>query len=383
MVNTMVYRIVKTPDEHYLVKFQCENCQSWLSENLRRAGMPDVCPGCQRGVSIPGQKALQALSEGRLNLRAGNQEESSSDSTSRPEIVGAEEREPVGNEEKAFDASASQPKESSGEDEQDQQSDVQQWLGEFDAANTGSRSHLDLERSQAPASKSDPQESELESAVGGSVDFKDSRPRPRHAKKKKKWWSDSISFGSVSETRYPALMAYRNAMVLLWWLFSSVATIGALIVPIGNLYVNVVSYRSENARLDERVLELDSPLIGAAMELARGGKGMEEGQVYALSLALPFDYPVTNRFGLNDLDPKELSRFATDFANWRSAELAEVERSRPSGFAQMMAGVGSTLLYLGGLLCIAVVYSIVLLVPPECIKLAIDVESGIRALTVN
>ena len=78
------------------------------------------------------------------------------------------------------------------------------------------------------------------------------------------------------------------------------------------------------------------------------------------------------------VSPKVLAGVVAEWRAWTSARKAEVNRDRPSLIMTFTSVLLLILVYWLGLITGMVIYSVVILVPPECIKLIIDIEQGVR-----
>lgn len=199
--------------------------------------------------------------------------------------------------------------------------------------------------------------------------------------KRKNWWKDSISLGNIRETRYPALMAYRNLMVIVWMIFTSLICIAILIAP---FFFGLPAFTANNSRATEiknELRQMRSETIENAISIADRNTGMNGTTLTNLRASLlstNYDSP-TYLYG-ESLTPDEASQFARSYLAWREQRTAQLNSQKPSMLIALAYAAGITLLYWLILLGVAILYTILLLVPPECIKLAIDVEHGIRTM---
>ena len=242
---------------------------------------------------------------------------------------------------------------------------------------------------QDTSTKSDRWEPEQNAPLGGPASphvNENSIPPPSlsgklSSRKPKSWWKDSISLGNIRETRYPALMAYRNLMVIVWMIFTSLICIAILIAP---FLFGLPAFTANNSRATEinnELRQMRSDTIENALSIAERNTGMNGitlTNLRASLLSTNYDRP-TYLYG-ESLTPDEASQFARSYLAWREQRTAQLNSQKPSILIAIAYAAGITLLYWLILLGVAILYTILLLVPPECIKLAIDVEHGIRRM---
>ncbi len=408
----MRYQIIKNWKGKTLVKFACGQCGSKLSEQIERAGKPDICPACGTNIVIPGRKELdKRRAAAAEKKREAEQRKAEREEEARVRQAEARERQAA--------ADSSQASQFRGHADSTESSVIDFAEAEVDAKRLPSNIQIpDWNRGQeAPGETPVPnEENSWSGPINPATDQTADEGQPDHRGRwqpeptstsndqadpkfnapsnslsagtrktsppiRKNWWRDSISLGDIRETRYPALMAYRNLMVIVWMIFTTIVCIAILVVPFlfGLPYINENSSgaKVKNAELRQlRAAEIENALATAGNDT-----GMDQTKLTSLRSALSstgYDTP-TYMYG-DSLTPAEVSQFARSYIAWRVQRTAKLQAEKPSLLVAVAYAAGITVLYWIILLGAAILYTILLLVPPECIKLAIDVEHGIRTM---
>jgi uncharacterized Zn finger protein (UPF0148 family) len=410
------YQIIKNWKGKSLVKFACPQCGSKLSERIERAGKPDICPACGTNIVIPGRKELEkrqaAAAEKKRETekrKAEREEEEKARQTEANARWATPDSEPPSQFSNQTGSTDSSLLDFAQTDADAESADggippnlqVPNWnpvevpsrrnpdadggsgwiapltpvTGQADNQDTSTkRDRWESEQNATPDVPANPQFNET-SIPQPSARSKLSSP------KQKNWWKDSISLGNIRETRYPALMAYRNLMVIVWMIFTSLICIAILIAP---FLFGLPAFTANNSRATEIKTELRqmrSATIENALSIAGSNTGMDGTTLTNLRASLlSTDYDSPSYLYGESLTPDEASQFARSYLAWREQRTAQLNSQKPSMLIALAYAAGITLLYWLILLGVAILYTILLLVPPECIKLAIDVEHGIRTM---
>ncbi|MDF1843559.1 MAG: hypothetical protein P1U77_19140 [Rubripirellula sp.] len=412
----MRYQIIKNWKGKSLVKFACPQCGSKLSERLERAGKPDICPACGTNIVIPGRKDLEKReaaaaekkreAEKRKAEREEEEKARQAEANARWATPDSEPPSQLTNQTGSTDSSLLNfaPTDATAESaDGGMPSNLQVpnwnpvevpssrtpdgdgdsgWIapitpvtGQADNQDTSTkRNRWESEQNATPDVPADPQFNET------------SIPQPNassklSSSKQKNWWKDSISLGNIRETRYPALMAYRNLMVIVWMIFTSLICLAILIAP---FLFGLPAFTASNSRASEiknDLRQMRSATIQNALSIANRNTGMNGTTLENLRASLLYtDYDSPSYLYGESLTPDEASQFARSYLAWREQRTNQLNSQKPSMLIALAYAAGITLLYWLILLGVAILYTILLLVPPECIKLAIDVEHGIRTM---
>ncbi|HBJ34096.1 MAG TPA: hypothetical protein DDZ51_04905 [Planctomycetaceae bacterium] len=339
-----------------IVKFDCPKCKVRMRAPLTDAGRDDNCPECGLLLKIPGEEQLSAEQESQRKA-----EEVRKAAIAERELQ--RERKSVETKPDPTPPLALIESERLGDS-----LDPTEWLE--GAANL---SEEDFKESLPPAY---PQRPQPTNQPAGSIN-------PRNPRKSKQWWHDTIRIEPIHTARYPALIAYRNILVMCWWLMSALVFISAVTVPIGLIYTAVQKSRFLNEPIDEQLAKLQSPIIQTALDSAIKNQGMPLGVARQIVLFTRLEFPeFPNPLQLIDLSepttPADTSNFASKWQEWSQTEVAEANARRISSSTFVPSASVSSLLFLLGMAFFYVFISIMMLIGPECIKLAIDIEQAVR-----
>ena len=209
--------------------------------------------------------------------------------------------------------------------------------------------------------------------------------RPIHVGRSssKAWWKDSVRFEDVSVSRYPALMAFRNLMVLLWWVMMICALVGFVGNPVLLMYSGYTTYSKSNRYYNTELEPYSNLTVENLLAEREQGKGLTAENASRLFAELSkYEYRgflAQNQINQNQVvSPQVLTSVANDWRAWTKAKKAEINQDRTSGLMSFLWILFLILVYWIAQVVGMVIYSIVILVPPECIKLAIDIEQGVR-----
>ena len=403
-----------------IVKFDCPKCQLRLSAMLSEAGTHDKCPECGQGFKVPGQQKLKQEAEKRRlaqeaksaakqkkseeakaqKLRGSgvdhNRGSDSGEALAAQQVgqsrevddrwlVDPEEMQPAAtassvpsNASGILEAASSGSSEfvvSSHEADADSGKLDSEVMGDQEAAERGG-AEPELAESQGAES----QGAELQGAGRPSAVGLQKRVVPKTSRG---WWRDSIRFESVSASRYPALMAFRNLMVLLWWIMLGCSALAFVGNPFVLMYNGYSQYSSASRYCDQRLEKYNNGIIDGLLAQADQGQGLTAVDASRLLLEFSnYDYrgfQVKNRIKRNsDVPPQVLTSVVADWRAWTAGRKAEINRDRPSLIMATISVLFLILVYWLALILGVVIYSVVILVPPECIKLIIDIEQGVR-----
>jgi len=340
------------------VKYRCPGCGVKLSDPLEKAGQNGNCPECQAVFLIPGEKELarqQSTAEAEKRKKEEAEAEKKQAESLKKNLASVQPPslppQPDGaGLDPLFDMPALPPP-----------------LLDNHVAPVPVQSIPDYRRPQQ---------------------FK-ARRNPQSETDKRKWWKDSIQLHDIRKSRYPALMAYRNLMVIIWWIFSFLVIVAIFATPFYFGSMPVTEYRSKTDSLNAEIAALRNLAapVSKALEAAKNGRGLSYSDEQELSSALnSINYSKQTFFyGSQDngLTSSEVAEFASSFIRWRDEKLKALADRKPNLFAVMAKLLGWTIAGWALLLITGILYTILLLVPPECIQLAIDVESGIRSINIG
>lgn len=390
----MKYRIDKGILGKQKIKFTCLQCKSKLNADLQEAGTRTLCPtpGCGATFVVPGEQERKAhLAAKEANKRPTLRDEKKEVATKahRWDMAEAENQqtpstpdfEPLPdlhtNGEASSVATPDVDMKTTGAVSENQTDlDISDWIEKSSVVNppqdTGAP-QLDVNSNVTRPFPSQPPEKPNWTPV-------DKKLSAKHSGKKKKWWRDSISLGDITKTRYPALMAYRNLMVLVWWVFTACVLLAMIFAPIVYGYGIISVHNAVNSRINNEQSRMYATGIQDALETAKSGQGLSAGDLATLRENLPFEYTSPVSLYGSSLAAQDATNFATHYQTWRKTREADLASQRSSLLTALttiaLGTIGAGL----GLMIVAVIYTILLLVPPECIKLAIDVEQGIRSM---
>ena len=385
-----------------IVKFDCPKCQLRLSAMLSEAGTHDKCPECGQVFKVPGQQKLKQAAEKR---RLAQEAKSAAKQKKSKEAKAQELRGSGVDHKVSYDpgeALAAQPVGQSREVDDRWLVDPEDMATEAAAQDMLSNASGVLE--PAPSASSEvvvPSSDAGADAEAGKINNEDLADRESAYRGKPErggaagrqnrvvptpsrgWWRDSIHFESVSASRYPALMAFRNLMVLLWWIIAGCSALAFVGNPFVLMYDGYSQYSSASSTCDERLEKYNNTTIDGLLAPSNQGQGLTAANASRLLAELSsYDYrgfQVKNRLKRNvGVSPQVLASVVADWRAWTSARTAEVNRDRPS-FIMAFTGVVFLILVCWLALILGmVICSVLILVPPECIKLIIDIEQGVR-----
>lgn len=403
-----------------IVKFDCPKCHLRLSAMLSEAGTHDKCPECGQGFKVPGQQKLKQAAEKR---RLAHEAKSAAKQKKSEEAKAQKLRGSGGDHNPGSDSGEALAVQQVGQSREvddrwlvdpeemqpaaTAQNEPSNASGVLEAASSGSSeftasSHeadadsgkLDSEvmGDQEPAERGGP-EPEGPEPEGPETEGAGSQGagRPGAVGRQKRvvpttsrgWWRDSIRFESVSASRYPALMAFRNLMVLLWWIMMVCSALAFVGNPFVLMYNGYSQYSSASRYCDQGLEKYNNGIIDGLLAPADQGQGLTAANASRLLVEFSnYDYrgfQVKNRIKRNaGVPPQILASVVADWRAWTAARKAEINRDRPSLIMATISVVFLILVYWLALILGVVIYSVVILVPPECIKLIIDIEQGVR-----
>ena len=393
-----------------IVKFDCPKCQLRLSAMLLEAGTHDKCPECGQGFKVPGQQKLKQEAEKR---RLTQEAKLAAKQKKSEEAKGQQLRGSGWDHKSGYDSGVALDAPSAGQarevddrwlvDPEEMQAaataqDVpSNASGILDSAPSGSsEAAIPSHEADADAGKIDIQDMEDKQPVDQARP-RTGRPEPASLERgaaagrqnrvaptaSRGWWRDSIRFESVSASRYPALMAFRNLMVLLWWIMMGCSVLAFIGNPFVLMYNGYSQYSSASGACDQRLEKYNNATIEGLLAPADQGQGLTASNASRLLVEFSnYDYrgfQAKNRINRNvGVSPKVLSSVVAEWRAWTAARKAEVNRDRPSLIMAFIGVLFLILVYWLALILGMVIYSVVILVPPECIKLIIDIEQGVR-----
>ena len=349
-----------------IVKFDCPKCHLRLSAMLAEAGTHDTCPECGQAFRVPGTLQLKKAQEKRklekeAKALAKQQRQRDSEKIEKRTEEDQESRADL-----------------AGKQEEPQQGLDERWLVEPEQGG-GSESGSSEVVFVPPVSQR-PRHDPASSV--GTVDYGNAA-RVIPPTRSQAWWKDSVRFESVSSSRYPALMAFRNVMLLLWWIMVMGCVIGFVCYPCVLLYGAYTIHSQSSKKYDQELARYDNQAIEKLLQKAKQGQGLDTSE--SSTLAEQFSgvdyrgFPLQGRVVAgNPVPANVLEAVDQDWHQWTQARKDEVNADRPSGFLAFMAAVRYILVFWTALILTLILYSILMLVPPECIKLAIDIEHGVR-----
>lgn len=380
-----------------IVKFDCPNCQLRLSAMLSEAGTHDKCPECGQGFKVPGQQKLkQATEKRRLAQEAKSAaKQKKSEESKVQNLRGSRVDHNLGYD--SGEALAAQRAGLSREVDD-------RWLVDPEDMQTNAAaqyvpSNASGVREPAPSASSEivvPSHEADGDVDAGKINTEEPADRKTPERgaaagrqnrvvptSSRGWWRDSIRFESVSASRYPALMAFRNLMVLLWWITMGCSALAFIGNPFVLVYNGYSQYSSASSSCDQRLATYNNATIDGLLAPSNQGQGLTAANASRLLDELSkYDlrgFQVKNRINRNvGVSPQVLASVVSDWRAWISARKAEVNRDRPSLIMASTGVVFLILVYWLALILAMVIYSVLILVPPECIKLIIDIEQGVR-----
>lgn len=211
----------------------------------------------------------------------------------------------------------------------------------------------------------------------------------------KPWWRICIDQGRVSQSRYPALMAYRNLMIWMWWVVAIATLLAAIACPFLMIGTAINSVWSNNARADSDHAVLYSDTILNAQRQANAGQGLDANEASLLigdmrTATDSFDWVywysgpdgvvpyAIGQYEGGPIPAAQLREGVSEYLSWADGVDRESDERRESMVTAVLTAVLATIAAeIGGLISFILV-SISMLVPPDVIRLMIDVESGIR-----
>ncbi len=385
-----------------IVKFDCPKCKLRLSAMLSEAGTHDKCPECGQGFKVPGQQKLkQAAEKRRLAQEAKSAaKQKKSEEAKAQKLGGSGVDHNLGYD--SGEALAAQRAGQSREvddrwlvDPEDMQADAaaqdvpSSASGVLGPAPSGSseivvpshEAEADVDASKINTEEpADRESTDRKTQEYGAAAGRQNRVVPTSSRG---WWRDSIRFESVSASRYPALMAFRNLMVLLWWIMMGCSALAFIGNPFVLVYNGYSEYSSASSSCDQRLETYNNATIDGLLAPSNQGQGLTAANASRLLDELSkYDFrgfQVKDRINRNvGVSPQVLASVVSDWRAWISARKAEVNRDRPSLIMAFTGVVFLILVYWLALILALVIYSVLILVPPECIKLIIDIEQGVR-----
>ncbi len=390
-----------------IVKFDCPKCQLRLSAMLSEAGTHDKCPECGQGFKVPGQQKLKQAAEKRRLAQeaksAAKQRKSEEAKAQKLRGSGVDHNLGYDSGEALAAQRAGQPREVDDRwlvDPEDMQTDAaaqdlpSNASGVLEPAPSASSeivvpSHeadVDVDagkiNTEEPADRepADREPADRKTPERGAAAGRQNRVVPTSTRG---WWRDSIRFESVSASRYPALMAFRNLMVLLWWIMLGCSALAFVGNPFVLMYNGYSQYSSASRYCDQRLEKYNNGIIDGLLAQADQGQGLTAVDASRLLVEFSnYDYrgfQVKNRIKRNSgVPPQVLTSVVADWRAWTAGRKAEINRDRPSLIMATISVLFLILVYWLALILGVVIYSVVILVPPECIKLIIDIEQGVR-----
>ncbi len=394
-----------------IVKFDCPKCQLRLSAMLSEAGTHDRCPECGQGFKVPGQQKLKQAAEKR---RLAQEAKSAAKQKKSEEAKAQKLRGSGGDHNLGSDSGEFLAAQQVGQSRQVDDRwlvDPEEMQPAATASSVPSNASGVLEAASAGSSEfavssheADADSGKLDSEVMGDqepVEREEAEPEGSGSqglgrlgavgrekrvvpKTSPGWWRDSIRFESVSASRYPALMAFRNLMVLLWWIMLGCSALAFVGNPFVLMYNGYSQYSSASRYCEQRLEKYNNGIIDGLLAPADQGQGLTAASASRLLVEFSnYDYrgfQVKNRIKRNaGVPPQILTSLVADWRAWTAARKAEINRDRPSLIMATIGVVFLILVYWLALILGMVIYSVVILVPPECIKLIIDIEQGVRA----
>ena len=289
-----------------IVKFDCPKCQLRLSAMLSEAGAHDKCPECGQGFKVPGQQKLkQAAEKRRLAQEAKSAaKQKNSEEAKAQKLRGSGVDHNLGYD--SGEALAAQRAGQSREvddrwlvDPEDMQTDAaaqdvpSSASGVLEPAPSASSeivvlSHeadVDVDASKINTEESADRESADREPAGrktperGAAAGRQNRVVPTSTRG---WWRDSIRFESVSASRYPALMAFRNLMVLLWWIMMGCSALAFIGNPFVLMYNGYSQYFSASSSCDQRLETYNNATIDGLLAPSNQGQGLTAAKRFSL-----------------------------------------------------------------------------------------------------
>lgn len=371
-----------------IVKFDCPNCQLRLSAMLSEAGSRDKCPECGQGFKVPGQQKLRDAEEKRkkaLEAKAAAKQKKIDEARAKKSQASQSGHIAAGD-----SSGVVTPHQAEKTSEVDDRwlVDPNEDLAPPPIAQPFSEDHVALDETQSAASSlsdSSGQQNpgiDFPSYAGGSRAVGDQHVRRMKLRYERAWWKDSIRFEPVSAARYPALMAFRNLLVLTWWIMAIGSVAGFICYPLVMIYGGYTQHSMASRRFDQQVEVYDNPKIESL--LYRPGQGLTAAEASQLALEFEsYDYSgfsMRNRIAFNDpVSSDVLAMVADAWREWTDSRKRAINQQRPSVFMAFLTMLLSICIYWVAQVISFLVFSILILVPPECIKLAIDIEQGVRA----
>ena len=344
-----------------IVKFDCPKCHLRLSAMLAEAGTHDTCPECGQAFRVPGTQQLKKAQEKRKLEK---------------------EAKALAKQQRQEEAEKVQEKEAEDEGSHanlaEQQPVDERWLVEPDQE-SGSMSDSSGVAFVPPVPERP--RGDTASSTGSLANENPRRVTPPTGGQA--WWKDSVRFESVASSRYPALMAFRNVLVLLWWVMVVGFVIGFVFYPMVLLYGGYATYSTSNQRFDRQAEKYDNQVIEGLLQKSGQGQGLNASEARILEQEFSrSDYrgfPLRSRvMAGRPVTASVLGEVDQDWRQWTQARKDEINEDRPSAILLFLMALLYILVFWLAQILALILYSIIMLVPPECIKLAIDIEYGVR-----
>jgi len=399
-----------------IVKFNCPNCQLRLSAMLSEAGIQDKCPECGQRFKVPGQQKLQQVEEQR---RLSQETKAAAKKKKSDDAKAQKAKTPRDGSRPKHESSGMVP----GQDPEKPPEVDDRWLVDPQVADElpPSKTSRSSESGASESGASESGSSESGASDSGASDSKtlgvsrsgssdpvagptlpgpvtprsitaetakhqenvshDGRPTRAAHRASRAWWKDSVRFESVSSSRYPALMAFRNLLVLLWWIMMLCSLVGLIGYPFVLMYRGYTNHSTASRFYDRELEKYDNAMIEDLLNQASLGLSVKDASRLNQELGRfqYSDFPMWNRIKANKpASPEEVEVVAKAWRDWTGARKEQINQERPSLVMAFLMVLCLILLYWVAQIVIIIVYSILILVPPECIKLAIDIERGVR-----
>lgn len=211
----------------------------------------------------------------------------------------------------------------------------------------------------------------------------------------KPWWRICIDSGKVRESRYPALTAYRNLMIWMWWVVAIATLLVAIACPFVIIGTAMSSVWRNNSRVDSEHALLFSDAIQAAERKVAAGQGLSAAEAVKLigdmqAAVDRFDRSYLHS-GPNGVVPNSIRQYEGspvpaaqlkeglhEYLDWADGVDRSLDERRESMTTTVLIAILVTIVAeLSGAISFILV-TISMLMPPDLIRLIMDVESGIR-----
>lgn len=335
-----------------IVRFDCPKCKTRMRSPLTDAGKSDRCPECGVGLKIPGEDRLRAELAAAKKQEEAKKLKLAELEAQKGSKQAEQKQDPV-----FIEASAS----STSAEASDPVDEIE--LG-------GNFSDDDFAETPPPSFLTN-----SPSAVRPPIPRLNLNP-----KNSKPWWHDSIRIESVSSSRYPALIAYRNILVLLWWILTIFCFIAAFAYPSFLIYGAMKASSDINSEIEKSIQAHQSPTIQKVLQAADNDESFSavearDFEAFMENQFPTFPNPIRVGFNEDSVSPESLDSFATTWRQWSPSELARLNASRVNLLNTTVVPIA---VFFCSLILFYLFASIMILVIPECIKLAIDIEQGVR-----